>query len=79
MSAVALMRIGPTAAEAVPDLIVALEDEAYVVRLWSVKALGEFGPRAKEAVDAIESIETTNENFRSVIQKALALINSDSQ
>ena len=46
-------RIGPTAKEAVPALIIALEDESWRVRPRAAQALGEIGSAAKEAVPAL--------------------------
>ena len=77
LAAITLAKIVHDAEVAVPYLIAALQDDAYIVRIWSVKALGELGPSAKDAVDEIESIETNEEQFRSVIRKALESINSD--
>ena len=45
-----LGRMGPAAAEAVPQLLKALEDEVWMVRSDAAEALGKMGPEAAEAV-----------------------------
>jgi len=50
-AAMALGRIGPPAADAVPELRRALQDSVPDVRFWAAKALGEIGPDAAASID----------------------------
>jgi len=45
--------IGPAS---IPALIAALGDENEQVRIAAIKALGEFGPRAKDAIPALTNL-----------------------
>jgi HEAT repeat protein len=64
-AAVALERIGPAAAEAVPALIQALGDADENVRAKAAVALGRIGPAAAEAVPAlIQALGDADENVR---------------
>lgn len=53
MAGVALRQIGPGAADAVPQLIVALNDPVAFVRAPAADALGAIGPAARHAVDPL--------------------------
>ncbi len=48
-AALALNRLGPDAAAAVPSLCGTLKDKAALVRFWAAKALGNIGPEARQA------------------------------
>lgn len=48
-----LARIGPEAAEAVPELIGLLDDPDADVRRWAARALGQIGPAAEPAVPGL--------------------------
>ena len=52
-AASALGRIGPEAKEAVPALIIALNDQSEGVRSSAASALGRIRPEAKESVPAL--------------------------
>lgn len=52
-AALALSRLGPDAAVAVPALCETLEDEAEIVRFWAAKTLGNIGSEARQATGAL--------------------------
>ena len=58
-AAMALRRMGPAAASAVPALARALRDEYSLVRRNAAESLGETGPAAQAAADAI--VEATHD------------------
>ena len=68
-----LERFGAQAAEAVPDLIAALDDEYGTVRLNAIIALGKIGPIAKAAIPALVAIQDKN-TTKFNVKKALARI-----
>ena len=51
--ALVLARIGPDAADAVPELTDLLDDPEQDVRKAAARALGQIGPDAAEAVPAL--------------------------
>ncbi len=65
-AAEAIGKIGPTAAQAIPSLIVALEDSKLDVRSASAEALGKIGPTA---VQAVPSLIVALENDYSDVQR----------
>ncbi len=52
-AALALSRLGPNAAVAVPALCETVEDEAEIVRFWAAKTLGNIGLEARQATGAL--------------------------
>jgi len=71
----ALGSIGPEAAEAVPALAQALEDENWEVREAAALALNMIGPAALEAVPAlIQALGDENDNARASAAWALTAI-----
>ena len=51
----ALGKIGPSASDAVPDLIARIEqDEDHHVRFYSARSLGRIGPNAMAAIPSCE-------------------------
>ena len=70
-AAVALGRV--RAAEAVPDLIAALDDSYATTRMCSARALGEIGPPARRAIPRLTKLARDDEDglTREVAQKAL--------
>jgi HEAT repeat protein len=62
-AAEALGRIGPQAAEAVPELRLALKDKAVQVRDHAAPALGLIGPKAAQAIpDLLQTMRTDKSN-----------------
>jgi hypothetical protein len=49
-----LVRMGPDAKDAVPDLIVLLDDEDEATRKLAARALGRIGPEAAPAIPALK-------------------------
>jgi HEAT repeat protein len=52
-AALVLARIGPDAADAVPELTALLDDPEQGVRKAAARALGQIGPAAADAVPAL--------------------------
>ena len=69
-------KLGHDAAEAVPDLIECLKTEKIVdVRVAVMKALGEFGPDAKDAVELLTAAaRSTQPGIREAAESALKKI-----
>jgi HEAT repeat protein/tRNA A-37 threonylcarbamoyl transferase component Bud32 len=76
MAVVALGQMGPTAHEAIPALIEALEDAESAVRWDAAKALGKMGAVAARAVPALTAIlhEQDDEIARQHVVAALGAI-----
>ena len=68
-----LGRFGPLAAEAVPALIAALEDDSQVMRGAVIVALGRIGPKARPAVPALSAIDG-DDRLQSLAKEALKKI-----
>lgn len=51
-----LVRMGPDAKDAVPDLIVLLDDEDEATRKLAARALGRIGPEAASAIPALKKM-----------------------
>ncbi len=68
-----LERFGPRAAEAVPDLIAALDDEYGTVRSNAIIALGKIGQSAYAAIPALVAIQDQN-TTKFIVRKALERI-----
>jgi HEAT repeat protein len=71
--------IGPAS---IPPLIAALGDKNDHVRIAAIKALGEFGPRAKDAIPALTNLLAQAQSQRRrdhlyFITNSIARINSD--
>jgi HEAT repeat protein len=49
--------MGPVAADAVSDLVALLKDKEKWVRNYAAEALGSIGPKAKDAVPALEILK----------------------
>ena len=61
---------GPGAKDAMPDLMKALGDPSPKVRLTAARALGNLGPDAKNAVDALTGLQTDADTSVKAIAKA---------
>jgi HEAT repeat protein len=61
---------GPGAKEAMPDLMKALGDPSPKVRLTAARALGNLGPDAKNAVDALTGLQNDSDGSVKAIAKA---------
>ena len=71
----ALLRIGPGAAEAVPQLIKALKDEDWDVRMGAADVLGILGPAAEDCVpQLITALQDTDCYVRNSVAQALVKI-----
>ncbi len=66
-------RFGANAAEAVPDLIAALDDEYGIVRSNAIIALGKIGPRAHAAIPALVAMQNQND-IKFIVERALKRI-----
>jgi HEAT repeat protein len=64
LAAYALGQIGPEAAEAVPALVIAADDNNIEVGWYSLEALGRIGPAAASAVPDVVRILKAAEQFR---------------
>ena len=73
----ALGKMKSLAKPAVEKLIDALEDPAYQVRLMAAEALGEIGPDAKAALDALKKAQ--NDKRGEVVDSARLAIKSISK
>ena len=73
---ISLGRIGPSAAQAVPDLVHALSAEGVLYRLLAASSLGQIGPAAREARPALEGLaaSTGDWNTQTAVRDALARI-----
>jgi HEAT repeat protein len=78
-SAVALMRLGPNAAAAVPALMTVLSDEDLSNRGMAAVALGAIGPLAKDAVGSLIRLADTEtfEFTRATAIESLSMIAPD--
>lgn len=73
-----LVQIAPDNQAAIRALILSIQDQDPVVRLHAAQALGEIGPPAKEAVDALDQLEknpTEQDDVRKAAGHALQIIN----
>jgi HEAT repeat protein len=68
--------MGPAAVAAVPDLIVALDDQIAAVRYPAIIALMEIGPAAKAAIPKLEHMEEEeiNDEIAAAARRALKRI-----
>ncbi len=74
-AAAELAEFGPEAAEAVPDLIRAMQDEDARLREQAARTLGAIGPGAEEAVPVLnEALKDPDENVRQAAAEALERI-----
>jgi serine/threonine protein kinase/HEAT repeat protein len=74
-AAIAVRDVGPPAAEAVPALMAALEDNMSGIRDWAAMALGSIGPAAKEALPALlVALRDTNTFLRAAAAGAIGAI-----
>lgn len=62
-SAAALVRLGATAVGAIPELVIALEDEEPLVRESAAIALGQVGPLPVDAVEALRDAATDEDEI----------------
>ncbi len=74
----ALGVMGPSAKEAVPDLVAALNDRDVIMIAWAATALGQIGKPANAAVPALEKVakkyETEHPDLKAGAQAAIAAI-----
>jgi HEAT repeat protein len=72
----AFEEIGPGDEDIVPNLADAMQDESWEVRLLAAQALGRIGPKAKEAVPALNAAlgKEFNKNVLRAINSALKAI-----
>ena len=68
-----LARFGPLAVDAVPDLILVLQDENGVVAKKAIIALGMIGPSARAAIPALEAMQDKG-NAPGLVEQALKRI-----
>jgi HEAT repeat protein len=77
-AALALGRVGPAAAPAVPVLVQALSDESHLVRLAAARALGEIGPGARAALPPLAAaLVNGTPPLRKAAAEALPRIDED--
>jgi HEAT repeat protein len=75
-----LAMVGPSAKEAVDELIRALGDPAPRARMAAARALGNIGPDAKAAVDALARAEKDSDaNVRQIAAAALVQVRGDAK
>jgi HEAT repeat protein len=69
-----LAEMGPAAEPAVPDLILAL-DEDETMQIYAAEALGKIGPGARSALPALQKLlDHKEEGVRKTAQRAIAAI-----
>lgn len=68
-----LMRLGPSAADAVPDLLAVLSDEKSTLRHLAAFALGNVGPQAEVAAPELLKAAYTTRDFALYTSATLAL------
>jgi HEAT repeat protein len=74
-TALALSRLGPDAADAVPMLCETVNDEETLMRFWAAKALGNVGPAARPAAESLRRLfDDADPNVRWEATNAIAKI-----
>lgn len=68
-----LMRLGPSAADAVPDLLAVLSDEKSPLRHLAAFALGNVGPQAEVAAPELLKVAYTAKDFSLYTSATIAL------
>lgn len=66
-------QVGPTAVEAVPDLVCGLTNKVEHVRRYCAKALGNIGPAAALAITALEQASRKTDDRRFCSEAVIAL------
>lgn len=73
MAVKGLSRLGPNAADAVPDLIAVLSDEKSPIRHLAAMALGGIGPQAEDAAPELIKAVYTTQDFALYASAGIAL------